>query len=89
VTPRVEVLHTAMLGDERREAARRLLVEAFGDGFSPDDWEHTLGGIHALVWANGELIAHGAVVQRRLLHSGRALRWRVRGGRRCASGPTA
>ncbi len=74
VTSRVEVLHTAMLDDARREAAHRLLVEAFGDGFSADDWEHTLGGIHALVWENEELIAHGAVVQRRLLHGGRALR---------------
>jgi aminoglycoside 2'-N-acetyltransferase I len=38
------------------------------------DWEHTLGGVHALVWEDDELIGHASVVQRRLLHGGRALR---------------
>lgn len=38
------------------------------------DWEHALGGVHALVWEAGRLIGHAAVVQRRLLHGGRALR---------------
>ena len=33
-----------------------------------------LGGVHALVLDDGELIGHGSVVQRRLLHAGRALR---------------
>ena len=31
-------------------------------------------GVHALAWADGELVGHAAVVQRRLLHGGRALR---------------
>jgi aminoglycoside 2'-N-acetyltransferase I len=39
-----------------------------------EDWEHALGGVHALVWEGDELIAHGSVIQRRLLHGGRALR---------------
>jgi aminoglycoside 2'-N-acetyltransferase I len=39
-----------------------------------EDWEHALGGVHALVWEGDELIAHGSVVQRRLLHRGHALR---------------
>jgi aminoglycoside 2'-N-acetyltransferase I len=39
-----------------------------------EDWEHALGGIHALVWEGDALIAHGSVIQRRLLHGGRALR---------------
>jgi aminoglycoside 2'-N-acetyltransferase I len=38
------------------------------------DWDHALGGIHALVWDGGQLIAHASVVQRRLLHRGHALR---------------
>jgi aminoglycoside 2'-N-acetyltransferase I len=33
-----------------------------------------LGGVHALVVEEGELVGHGSVVQRRLLHAGRALR---------------
>jgi aminoglycoside 2'-N-acetyltransferase I len=39
-----------------------------------DAWDHALGGIHALVWEGEELIGHAALVQRRLLHRGRALR---------------
>jgi aminoglycoside 2'-N-acetyltransferase I len=38
------------------------------------DWEHALGGVHALAYEDGELVGHAAVVQRRLLHAGRALR---------------
>ena len=30
--------------------------------------------MHALVWEDGELVGHAALVQRRLLHGGRALR---------------
>jgi aminoglycoside 2'-N-acetyltransferase I len=51
-----------------------LLVAAFDGEFDDYDWDHTLGGIHALVRDAAELVAHGAVVQRRLLHEGRAFR---------------
>jgi aminoglycoside 2'-N-acetyltransferase I len=46
----------------------------FGDELEEEDWEHALGGMHALAWADGRLVAHASVVQRRLLHGGRALR---------------
>ena len=70
----VRVAHTAHLGAQRLAAVRALLVEAFGPGLTDLDVEHALGGMHALVEEDGELVAHGAVVQRRLLHAGRALR---------------
>ena len=38
------------------------------------DWEHSLGGVHAIAWDGDVLVGHAAVVQRRLLHGGRALR---------------
>src|SRR5829696_2962250 len=38
------------------------------------DWEHSLGGLHTLVWDGGALIGHAAIIQRRPLHGGRALR---------------
>lgn len=44
------------------------------DGVSDDTFENVLGGVHALVVEEGELVGHGSVVQRRLLHAGRALR---------------
>src|ERR671929_2150765 len=70
----VRTAHTADLDAATLDAARRLLEAAFEGDFAPDDWEHALGGIHALVWEDGELAGHGSVIQRRLLHGGRALR---------------
>lgn len=54
-----------------------MVIEAFGGSefdFTDTDWEHALGGMHALICHHGALIAHGAVVQRRLIHRGAALR---------------
>jgi aminoglycoside 2'-N-acetyltransferase I len=53
-----------------------MVIEAYRDsgGFSDADWEHTLGGMHALICHHGALIAHGAVVQRRLIYGDTALR---------------
>jgi aminoglycoside 2'-N-acetyltransferase I len=51
-----------------------LLESVFEGDWSDHDWEHALGGVHALVWEDDELIGHASVVQRRLLHAGRALR---------------
>lgn len=66
--------HTADLDRATLEASRRLLHGVFQGDFSDHDWEHALGGVHALVWDGDELIGHGSVIQRRLLHGGRALR---------------
>jgi aminoglycoside 2'-N-acetyltransferase I len=71
------LVHTSDLDGETREDARRMLIEAFADGevdFTDADWEHALGGMHALICVRGALIAHGAVVQRRMIHRGAALR---------------
>jgi aminoglycoside 2'-N-acetyltransferase I len=70
----VRTAHTADLDAATLMAARALLDEVFGDDMTDHDWEHTLGGVHALVWEGDELIGHASVVQRRLLHRGRALR---------------
>jgi aminoglycoside 2'-N-acetyltransferase I len=68
------LIHTADLDNETRESAHRLLIEAFDGEFSADDWGHALGGMHALVYHHGALIAHASVVQRQLLHRGTPLR---------------
>jgi aminoglycoside 2'-N-acetyltransferase I len=65
--------HTADLGASTTSAIRDLMNAVF-DGVSDDTFDNALGGLHALLYENGELIAHGSVVQRRLLHGGRALR---------------
>jgi aminoglycoside 2'-N-acetyltransferase I len=69
----VRTAHTADLDAATLKEARALLYEVFDD-MTDHDWEHCLGGVHALVWEGGELIGHASVVQRRLLHGGRALR---------------
>ncbi len=70
----VHIAHTAELDRATLTAARALLGEAFGGAFCDHDWEHALGGMHALLWEGAELAGHGSVVQRRLLYGGRALR---------------
>jgi aminoglycoside 2'-N-acetyltransferase I len=70
----VHIAHTANLDAATRTAARALLDDAFDGSFADEDWDHALGGIHALLWDGPELIGHASVVQRRLLHAGRALR---------------
>ena len=66
--------HTADLDTATLTAARSLLDAVFKGELTEHDWEHALGGVHALVWEGDELIGHASVVQRRLLHGGRALR---------------
>ena len=65
--------HTADLGVADLAAIRSLMDAAF-DRVSDDTFDNTLGGVHALILEDGELIGHGSVVQRRMLHAGRTLR---------------
>ena len=74
MTIEVHTAHTSELDIATLKAIRVLLHEAYEGDMSDHDWDHTLGGMHALVWEAGVLVGHGAVVQRRLLHGGRALR---------------
>ncbi|WP_329570029.1 GNAT family N-acetyltransferase [Streptomyces sp. NBC_01361] len=67
--------HTSDLNRAALRSVRALLDDAFDGGFSDDDWDHTVGGVHALVRDSaGDLVAHGSVVQRRVAHAGRSLR---------------
>jgi aminoglycoside 2'-N-acetyltransferase I len=68
------LIHTADLDTETRDSAHQLLLDAFGSDWTDDDWDHTLGGMHALIYHRGALIGHGAVVLRRLTYRGSALR---------------
>jgi aminoglycoside 2'-N-acetyltransferase I len=70
----LRIAHTGDLSAAALRAARGLLDDVFGEEMSEEDWDHALGGVHALVWEGHAPIAHASVVQRRLLHGGRALR---------------
>ncbi|MEU9251191.1 GNAT family N-acetyltransferase [Streptomyces sp. NPDC048270] len=66
--------HTSDLTGQELTEVRELLDAAFGGDFGADDFEHALGGMHVLLREDGQLVAHGSVVQRRVLYGGRALR---------------
>jgi aminoglycoside 2'-N-acetyltransferase I len=51
-----------------------MVVDAYAGEFTDIDWDHALGGMHALIWYRGAIVAHGAVVQRRLIYRGTPLR---------------
>ena len=85
----IRTVHTSALDAPVRE----LLEEVFGDDLEETDWEHCLGGMHVLAYDGGSLVGHAAVVLRRMLHGGRALRcgsptrmsYRPPPGGRCAT----
>jgi aminoglycoside 2'-N-acetyltransferase I len=61
------------------EVIRAMMEVAFGlegdeERFSEDDWQHALGGVHFVLELDGEIVAHAAVVERRLFVAGQPLR---------------
>lgn len=70
----IRTAHTSDLDETTLQAARGLLYEVFEGDMDEHDWEHSLGGVHAVAWEGGEVVGHASVVQRRLIHGGRALR---------------
>ncbi|HEY1317672.1 MAG TPA: GNAT family N-acetyltransferase [Gaiella sp.] len=70
----VRTCHTSSLDGPTLAALRRFLDEAFSGEFGDEDWDHALGGMHAVGTEDGTLVAHASVVQRRLFHGGHSLR---------------
>jgi aminoglycoside 2'-N-acetyltransferase I len=70
----VRIAHTAHLDPAVLSAARALLHDVFAGEMTDADWEHALGGMHALAWEDDVLVGHASVIQRRLWLGGRALR---------------
>ena len=60
----VRVCLSDELDARERTAIRALLDAAFARDFDDDDWAHALGGTHALVEADGAVVAHASVVPR-------------------------
>lgn len=68
------LVHTADLDSTTLRRVHGMVSDAFAGDFTEHDWEHALGGMHALVWSHGAIIAHASVVQRRLFYRDTALR---------------
>lgn len=43
---------------------RRMLGRAYGDDFTHEDWNHSLGGFHVVAGLGGRPVAHAAIVPR-------------------------
>jgi aminoglycoside 2'-N-acetyltransferase I len=69
---------TSELAPSEIAALQQLMDEAFaGDehgGFTVDDWEHALGGMHFVADEGGRVVGHAAVVERDIRIAGRPLR---------------
>jgi len=67
------LVHTAHLGPHWTAEVRELCDLGFDD-YGDETFQHALGGTHALVRRDNVLVAHGAVVLRRLRIGDRWLR---------------
>ena len=58
----IRVAHTADLDAATLEEARALLFEVFtgDDAMTDEDWEHCVGGMHALAYDGGEVVGHAS-----------------------------
>jgi aminoglycoside 2'-N-acetyltransferase I len=70
----LRVAHTADLDAGTLNGIRELMDVVFPDDFEEHDWEHALGGMHALITEDGAPVAHASLVMRRIVHHGKALR---------------
>ena len=68
--------HRPHLAARHRDPPRRppMLEDVFEGELTAQDWDNCLGGIHVLAYEGDELVGHASVIQRRLVHAGRALR---------------
>lgn len=74
---RIRRLPTAGLAGAEIDAVRDLLWAAFPpgeEGFTEDDWEHAIGGVHIVLDIDGSIAAHASVVERDLHVDGRSTR---------------
>ncbi|HEX5948841.1 MAG TPA: GNAT family N-acetyltransferase [Actinomycetota bacterium] len=70
MSPAVRGAATRDLRPREVDALRRLFEAAWADeGFTDDDWEHTVGGVHFLLEKDGRIHSHASVVEREL-HAG-------------------
>ncbi len=70
----IQTGHTAEIDRSVLGMARDLLDLVFEGEMTDADWEHAIGGMHAIAWRGDLLVGHASVVQRRIVHAGRALR---------------
>ena len=74
---RVRRIATGELTPDEVSVIRALLWAAFPpgeEGFTEEDWQHALGGLHFILEDDGAIAAHASVVARELHLAGRPVR---------------
>jgi len=68
-------LPTDDLSSDDAAGLRELFAAAWdAEGFTEEDWDHAVGGMHFILEASGAIVAHAAVVERELNTTGHRLR---------------
>jgi aminoglycoside 2'-N-acetyltransferase I len=63
------------LSSDDAAGLRELFAAAWdAEGFTEEDWDHAVGGMHFILEASGAIVAHAAVVERELNTTGHRLR---------------
>ncbi|MEI9906861.1 MAG: GNAT family N-acetyltransferase [Actinomycetota bacterium] len=62
----IERIDSSEVSSQFLDELRGLLLPAFGEDFSIEDWLHGLGGTHVCVRQNGVLVSHAAVIKRQI-----------------------
>lgn len=65
---------TAEASPETLRAIRLLMHDAFEGHFAEEDWDHTTGGRHLVIYEEGVLASHAAVIERVIEVAGRRFR---------------
>jgi len=75
---KIRQLPTEGLTPAEIEAIRALMWTAFAEdehgGFTDEDWQHSIGGLHFLLDLAGAIVSHASVVERQLHVAGKPLR---------------
>ena len=70
----VVLCEAADVSAARLLAIRQMLDAAFDGRFNDDDWDHSLGGTHAMIVDGEHVLAHASVVPRTIAVGTRAVR---------------
>lgn len=63
---KVESFPTSAAPDSLLADLHAVCLRAFDGDFDPEDWDHALGGMHFVAYADGRPLAHASVVERTL-----------------------
>jgi aminoglycoside 2'-N-acetyltransferase I len=76
--PPVKRVDTNNLTASEIEEIKALMLAAFAEdehgGFTEEDWQHSIGGVHFLLEVEGRIATHASVVERELHVYGKPLR---------------